>query len=189
MNRKTPIDTYTENRNGEEVEIKVYKPKKAVKKNLKPKTTAICPECNSTIKVNTYGVWECTGDQLEYWHQQFCRFRAMSENKQKEFIETISDLGKFMDLYSRWQNSQELDNYEFDCGYSNKIFSPSSRHRVTIPDPIQVKHIERRLGRKLTEEELHNEDAIWEYSGQYLEKYRDGAKKVKIKHVAIPEDV
>ena len=94
-----------------------------------------------------------------------------------------------MDLYNRWQNAQELADYEFECGYSNKIFTPNSRHRVTIPDPVQVKRIERHLGRKLTEEELHNESDLWQYSGQYFEKFRDGAKKVKIKHVAIPEDV
>ena len=189
MSKKKPLKTYSENIDGENVEVKVYKPKRDVKKTNRSKTTSICPECGSTLKVGEFGVWECQGDQLEHWHREFVKFTAANDERKAEILKSISDMGKFLDLYSRWQNAQELADYEFDCGYTNRIHSPNARTRNTIPDPIQVKRIERQLGRKLSEEELYNEDEIWQIGGRFLKFYKKGAKRVKIKRVAIPEDV
>jgi hypothetical protein len=182
------INTYKEIIDSKEVSIKVVDSSKKSKRKNRSRTTAICPECNSVLKLNNLGIWECTGNELLYWHQEFAKYRIKEEQEKLEFLNTVSDTGQFIDLYNKWINSQELKGVTFDCGYSNRLYPSHSNSKEIIPDPVQVANIEKKLGRKLNLEELKNEQDLWVYGGQYLTKYRKGAKKVKIKYITFPDE-
>jgi len=182
------INTYTEVIDSTEVSIKVMDSSKKSKKTNRAKTTSVCPECNSVLKVNKLGIWECLGNELFYWQQEFIKFRAANQEEKDKILKSISDTGQFIDLYNRWSNSQDLPDVSFDCGYSNRLYPSHSNSKEVIADPIQVVNVERKLGRKLTEEELKNEQDIWQHGGKYLTKYRKGAKKVRIKYITFPDE-
>jgi len=183
------IDSYETEYLGQKVTIKVGKPKEKRKQINRPKNVTTCPECSSTLILNNIGVWQCTGDQLKQWENQFYKYSKLNEDDKVEFLKSVSDTGKFQYLFGRWEYSQESDSQGFNCGYSNNINLPLPNSQSKLPDPLFVKHVERKLGRPLTEEEKWGEGDIWFYKGQYLNKYRKNSKRVKIPIISIPRDV
>ena len=173
--------------NGKSVKIIKLKTKKNRSKKHARHTVTTCPICLSTLKINQYGVWDCTGDRLTLWVVEFEKFQKMSEVDQKHYLENMSDPQGFLDLYSKWAYRDENDNrVNFHCGYTNEIYPPSCRVKTRIPDPAFVKTIERQLGRELTDEEKINESDIWIYQGKYSIVYVNGSRKVKIPWVTLP---
>jgi hypothetical protein len=186
---RTIVDEYITDFEGQEVKVKVVKPKEKVKKINRRRLTDICPECGSKLVVNKMGAWECTGNMLKTWENLLDRYYKADDRKKIEILSKISDVGKFEELSWRWEASMEKDGPEFSCGYTNRLYPPIASNKSRLPDPLFVKRVERQIGRKLTEEELIGESELWFYKGQYLTKYRKNAKKVKIPVVTLPDDV
>lgn len=186
--KRNVIETFKAEHDGQVVTVERLKPKGPKKVRNKPRSTSICPECGSILKVGEHGSWECTGNQLEIWINQFYQYQRLNDDKKIEFLSKISDQSRFEYLFGRWEHSQEEDGPDFDCGYTNKLYPPHSASKLRLPDPIFCKFLERRLGRKLTEEELYGEDHVYFYAGQYISKPRKGAKKIRIPKITFPDD-
>lgn len=60
--------------------------------------------------------------------------------------------------------------------------------QVRIPDPCFTKILEQKLGRKLKEEELYEEEELFFYAGRVLTKYREGAKVIRIPWIILPTE-
>lgn len=190
MKRKSFVEEFQSEMQGQTVTVKRLRPKGKKKSRTKPRNTAICPECGSVLKVSEHGPWECTGNQLEIWISQFSHYQQLGDLEKQEYLTEISDLPRFEYLYGRWEASLEEENAEpFTCGYTNDMSLPISSMKISLPDPLFVKHLEKRIGRKLTEEEKHNEEPLWFSGGMYIAKYKKGAKKVRIPKIIFPDEV
>lgn len=149
-----------------------------------------CPNCSSLVRLNSSGIQECSGDRLRTWELEFAKYHALSNENKVEYIKNISSDSKFLELYDRWAYAFTTNQpEEFTCGYTNKIYLPIASNRVNLPDPIFMKIIESKLGRKLELAEILGEDELWLYGGMVLQKYRKGAKKVRVPIVTLPDDV
>lgn len=174
---------------GRSVQVTKLKPKKHRSKKHARHTVTSCPNCLSTLKLNEFGVWYCTGDRLALWTGEFEKYARMNDDRRKEYLSTISDLDKFIDLFNRWDFINESGVREmFNCGYSNEVYPPISRVKSHLPDPAFVKSIERRIGRQLTEEEKANESELWEWNGVISAQRRDGSRRIRIPWINLPED-
>lgn len=132
------------------------KPAKINTQKLKPKrrkvgrnvrnTNYSCPNCLSTIHVNHYGQWQCTGDKLNLLRKDFEAYEKMNTQQKQEYLDTVDNKDKFLALFS------ERDNLR--CSWSNQEPKIQQTYSTQIPDPIAVGKIERSIGRNLTEEEL-----------------------------------
>jgi len=180
---------YIEEIEGKSVTIRKIKPKAKKGISYGRPNYNICPYCNSKLDVDSVGLQKCTGDKLAFWHQEFEKFLTLEEKTKIEYIATISEESQFFELYDRWTFSQAPENDEqFNCGYTNKIFFPMPPSNVTIPDPVRVSYVEKRLGRALTEEELYGESELWQFGRQILKEYKKGARKLKIALIRFPGD-
>ena len=120
----------------------------------------ICPNCLSRL-LDDEGIMVCNGDRLKTWEQDFKRYEIMNEAEKQTHLITFSDSEKFLDLYYKWLSVDDSGNRpNFTCGYTNQIFSPTPETRVKIPDPLQVKRLEKKLKRILTASELTGESQI-----------------------------
>jgi hypothetical protein len=188
-NKKNVIAEYEAEVNGQKVTVHKLKPKERKVSNNARSNDTTCPNCLSKLSLNDSGIKFCTGDKLQFWEKEFIKYEKLSDEKKAEYLVNISEDSDFLNLYDRWAYAQKDENKEpFTCGYTNKIFFPIPSSNITIPDPIKVLKVERKLGRKLTEEELYGESDLWEYKGMILKEYRQGSKKVKIPLVRFPED-
>lgn len=170
------------------VKVKKLKYKKKKEFKLVKKEPTTCPYCLSLLKSNEVKVLECTGDKLRIWEVEFLKFNKLNQEQRNKYLIGISNRDMFIDLYEKWSVIDEKGQRpNFTCGYSNRIFNPISRYRLSIPDPLLIKAIERSLGRELTEEEKFNEKELWQYQGRYSDRYKKGANKVRIPQVVFPE--
>ena len=120
----------------------------------------ICPHCLSKL-IDDEGIMSCTGNKLMMWQSEFKRYESMNAAEKKKYLISFSDSEKFVDLYDKWSLSDADGNRpNFTCGYSNQIFSPIPETRVMIPDPLQIKRLERVLRRPLTNEELFGDKDV-----------------------------
>lgn len=166
---------------------KLKSKKKKEIRQLKKEPT-ICPYCLSLLRTNEVKVLECTGDKLRIWEVEFLKFNKLSQDQKNKYLIGIINRDMFIDLYEKWSQVDEKGQRpNFTCGYSNRIFNPISRYRLSLPDPLLIKAIERSLGRELTEEEKFNEKELWQYQGRYSDRYKKGANKVRIPQVVFPE--
>lgn len=185
--RSDIIGEYELNYNGQNVKVTRHKAKDRKATHNARRAVVSCPHCLSTIRINEVGVWECTGDKLKSWEAEFLKFHGLNNEKKVEYIKGVSADSQFLELYDRWAYAYTTNNpKEFNCGYTNKMFLPISTVKVRLADPIFVKHLERKIGRKLTEEELRGEHELWYYNGMYLKKFKKGAKRVRIPHIILP---
>ena len=175
--------------NGRAVKVTKLKPKRNRSRKYARHTVTSCPNCLSTLRINEFGVWECTGDRLAIWTGEFEKFQKMSLERQNEYLKTMSEPDRFIDLYGRWDyiNADGVRE-NFNCGYTNEMYPPMARIKTSIPDPAFCKALERRLGRELTDEEKANESEIWEWQGIVSTEKRAGAKRVRIPWINLPED-
>lgn len=116
----------------------------------------ICKNCYSTIKiVDTNRV--CSSDNLNHWNKEFIKFHNLDNKNKLEYLKSIAYETKFLELYDKWEyckNSLE----EFTCDYTDtNIIEGNVGLKNSIPDPIYTHLLEKKLGRKLTEEELIGE--------------------------------
>lgn len=189
MSKRNLISEYQADVDGQRVTVKVYKPKDKKVASYGRANVTTCPNCLSALKLNESGVAYCTGDKLTYWLNEFAKFELMSDEQKVEYIQSISDYSEFLNLYDRWKWTNESETKEiYNCGYTNKIFLPIATCNVIIPDPVKVAHIQGKLGRQLTEEEMFGEAELWEFGGSVYEKFRKGARKVKIHLIRFPQD-
>lgn len=183
------IKEYEAEVDGQKVTVHRFKPKdKKVVNNARSNFTS-CPNCLSHITLDEAGLQKCTGDRIVIWEKEFLKYRELSTQEQQVYMKNISYDSTFMELYDRWAYSQNNPDEPFTCGFTNKIFFPIPSCSVIIPDPAQVNNIEKRLGRKLTENELIGESELFEYQGSVFEKYKKGSKRIRIIMIRFPEDV
>jgi len=190
MKKNKILETIESEYKGQKITVKVLKPKEhRVVRSTKRKITS-CPNCMSNLILDEVGLWKCTGDKLKVWEVEFYRYHRAKDKLKVEILTNFSDSGMFLELYDRWAYSQvENEPEEYNCGYTNKTYPPVNHVKVSIPDPIFCGRIEKKLGRKLTEEELLGEHELFFFGGQVLTKYRKGAKRVKIPFIIFPDDV
>jgi len=113
-----------------------------------------CPHCMSKLLDNS-GIMSCTGSRLTVWVGDFKRYEKMNNTEKQKFLISFSDSERFTELFTRWSHIDPDGNRSnFSCGYTSKIFSSLPDNRVLMPDPMQVKRLEKALNRKLTEEEM-----------------------------------
>lgn len=149
-----------------------------------------CPQCLSTLKLDDKGHWSCSGDKLKIWEKDFEAYSKLSEIQQNEFLLKFDDVDLFLELFEKWNYTDNRGNRtNFCCSYSNSVFNLVLTQTLTIPDPLQIYHIEKSLKRPLTEEEKRGEKAIWSCGGQFYSSYKKGRKRIIINTVNIPEDV
>lgn len=137
----------------------------------------VCPHCLS-ILVDDEGTMICTGSRLEVWVGDFKRYEQMNTDEKREFLISFSNSEKFVDLYEKWVAVDDDGNRpNFVCEYTNKIFSPLPDNRLVIPDPLQIRSIERQIKRSLTQEEINGDTDI-----------KVHGKLVKLKRMIFPDD-
>jgi hypothetical protein len=189
MKSKSIEFQYTEEIEGKSVTIHKIKPKAKKGISYGRPNYNICPYCNSKLDIDSAGLQKCSGDKLEFWQKEFIKFSKLGDNAKVKYITTISEESQFFELYDRWTFAQIPENEEqFNCGYTNKIFFPMPSGNVTIPDPVRVAYVEKRVGRPLTEEELYGESELWQFGRQILKEYKKGARKLKIALIRFPGD-
>lgn len=188
MKKRNVISQYQTEYEGQTVTVNVVKNKEKKGQSYGRSNASVCPNCLSRLEIGEAGLPVCSKDKLQFWEKEFIRYETLKEEDKLAYMQHISMENEFLDLYDRWKYAQTDENDTFDCGYTNKIFMPIPTCNVTIPDPIKVSHVEKKLGRPLTEEELFGESELWEFGGQILKEYRKGARKVKIQLIRFPED-
>jgi len=189
VSKKNVIAEYQTEVEGQSVTVHKYKPKEKKAVSYGRPNSINCPYCLSHLANDSAGLQQCSGDKLEFWEKEFSKFSKMNDHQKREYVVTISEESQFFELYDRWTYAQNPEHEEkFNCGYTNKIFFPMPSGNVTIPDPMRIAHIEKRLGRALTEEEIYGEEELWQMGKMVLKEYKKGARKVKIPLLRFPED-
>lgn len=174
---------------GQQVSLKRFKEKDRRRPGNARSTTTTCPNCMSIMKINESGVWYCTGDRLKVWEKEFEQFFKFTPEKKAEYLSSLSNDSRFLELYDRWEYAYKNDvPEEFVCDYTNNIFLPIGSNQVRIPDPIFVRNIEDKLGRKLTEEELIGEEKLYYHKGHVTDKWHKNGKEIKIPYVLLPSE-
>jgi hypothetical protein len=182
------IAEYETEVDGQKVIVQKFKAKDKKVINNTRSNFISCPNCLSKLTLDEGGLQKCSGDRLVIWEKEFSQYSLLPKEKQLEYLKKISFNSMFMELYDRWSYSKIDSDDSFSCGFTNKIFLPIASCSVIIPDPAQVKRIEKKLGRKLTEEEIFGEKELFSHRGGIFEEYRDGARTVKITLLRFPED-
>lgn len=166
------------------IDIQKLKPKRRrVGRNARS-VNHTCPNCLSTIVVNSLGQWECTGNKLKLWSKDFERYKKMNAVEKEEYLNTLDNKDKFLEWYN--QNS-------LHCGWNSQLQKTENTYSVKIPDPIAVNKIERSLGRSLEEDEL--EEGKFYYRKLVGDKYEysteptEGWHLYVIPRVSFPDDV
>jgi hypothetical protein len=189
MKKSNVIAEYQDQIEGIAVTIQKIKTKEKKVVSYGRPSAINCPYCLSTLVTDKSGIQQCSGNKLEFWEKEFLKMSKMNDYQRGNYIKTISEESQFFELYDRWAFAQVPANEEkFNCGYTNKIFFPMPSGNVTIPDPIRVSYIEKKVNRRLSEEELYGESELWQFGGMVLKEYRKGARKVKIPLIRFPED-
>jgi hypothetical protein len=191
MKRKSPnlINSSTVEIDGQSVPLKKFKTKKTKRINNARHTLTNCPNCLSSMRLNAHGSWECSADKLNIWEKDFIAFSNLDDKEKGEYLLGLSNYSQFIELFDKWKYSQDNNApEEFNCGYTNTVYPMLGTASVRIPDPIVVKNIEKKLGRKLTEEELIGESELWSYGGRILTEWRKKAKQIRIPYIILPSE-
>lgn len=187
--KKNVIAEYEIEYNGQKVKVHKFKAKDRKALNYARPSLGACPNCLSRIGVNASGVQYCTGNKLKFWENEFIKFNTMDDKAKVEYLSNITEESQFLELYDRFNTQLAAEVKEdFNCGYINKIFFPVPSGNVTIPDPVKVSNLEKKLKRRLTEEELFGESELWECSGAIGKEYKKGAKRIRIALIKFPQD-
>lgn len=137
--------------------IIVLRPSKSPRKGIKSKpyqnSLSPCPSCGSRLIVENSGVISCSQKKLSEWYKKCLEYDKANKHEQ---IQLLADNSQLLEMYDRWKQKDASGNRPyFMCDYSNKLFSPLPNYSFLMPDPIQVKRLERRLKRRLFEAELN----------------------------------
>lgn len=187
---KKIVKTRKETINGEQVTVKIIEPKQRKVSRYVDRSTTDCPYCKSTLVLNSYGKWECTGDKLKIWANDFYKYYRATEKEREHILSKFSNVSRFLELYDRWAYDIITEGEAtYDCGYTNEIFPLIATCQEKIPDPLVTKRIEKKLGRKLTLEELLGEHELYAYGGRILTEWRKNAKQIRIPWIILPAEV
>lgn len=185
---KNIISQYEDEYNGEKIIVRKLKSKsKKVVNNVRTNLSN-CPNCLSKLIFDEAGLHKCSGSRLTIWEKEFSNFHNLKDVQKIEYLKNVSLDSIFLELYDRWSYSLVNPEDKFDCGFTNKIYFPIPSCSVTIPDPAQISRIEKKLGRKLTEDEIFGEKELFEHRGSIFEEYRKGAKTISITLIRFPEE-
>lgn len=193
MNIKKPLDIEKQEVNGEVlyagVKVKKLKGKKKKKENVNGRRSpSICNNCLSSLLIDEEGKYECSGDRLKIWEREFLNYVKLNEKEKIRYLMAFSHPDLFEELFDKWNHKdQEGHRPNFECGYSNKIYSLINPLRVMLPDPILCKKIEQSLGRALTDEEKYGEKDIFRAGNSYFDDFKKGRTRVKIALVFFPD--
>ena len=131
----------------------------------------------SILIVGKSGSWECNGDRLKIWVDDFEKYGKMDEKDKKDYLNGLIYPHRFLELYEKWAYLNEAgQRVNFNCGYSDRLFPAMTTPKTIIPDPATVASLEGRLGRSLT---LHEKEACEVECGDIL---------IKIPRIEFPED-
>lgn len=189
LNKRNVLAEYQDTVQGQDVTVFTIKPKDKKAVSYGRPNPVNCPNCLSHLTTDNAGLQHCSGDKLDFWDKEFSKFNKLNPHNRNKYLETITEESQFFELYDRWTYSKSPNSEEkFNCGYTNKIFFPMPSGNVTIPDPLKVSNIEKKLGRKLKEEELYGESELWQLGKRILKDYTKGCKKVIIPLIRFPQD-
>ena len=146
---------------------------KSGSRNNYRKTQFLCPECMSKLTTNSDYSKVCSGDKLKYWAKEFKKYKKLNDDDKQQYLESVSMKGKFLDLYDRWCKVGSIS-----CDYSNRIYSLVSDNVTTIPDPLQIKYLEKQLKTVIDVSKLDEDSSF---------KLPDG-QVVKVEWVKLPLD-
>ncbi len=120
-----------------------------------------CPVCMSPLILNKTKRQECSGQRLNLWVNSFKQFENLDENEKSSFLDNFEHPNIFLELYKKWEY-KDVNGHRtnFTCSYTGSTNNTVSRLSQLIPDPVQVKYLEDKIGRKLTNEELDGKIAI-----------------------------
>lgn len=139
----------------------------------------LCPNCMSKLKL-VDGDYECTGDRLQIWQEEFKKFDMMNLKEKKGYLDDISDQDRFFKMY------QSKDN--LSCGYSTYRTPILPSYTENIADPLVVGRIERSLGRLLTEKELEEDFKFYRNENNFRLKPTYGYEEFKIPRILFPDE-
>lgn len=105
----------------------------------------LCPNCFSTLVLDEVGSFSCSGDRLTAWKNDIDKYKAMNDDEQKAYLQTLDSPSKFVDLVGSFDT--------LDCGYNVRLNNITPGYSCRIADPMAVARLERILKRPLTEEE------------------------------------
>lgn len=185
---KKIVKRRTEIIDGQSVTVSTVKPKERKVTKYVDRTNTTCPNCQSLLKLNEHGQFECSGNKLRVWEKEFVAYYRATDIEKEEILSKFSNTSIFGELYDRWKYNRENEEEMFDCGYTNEIFPLLSESKETIPDPLVVKRIEAKLGRELTLDELLGEVELFSYKGSIFTEWRPKARTVKIPWIVLPSE-
>jgi hypothetical protein len=126
--------------------VEVYKPKRRRVGINARSVNHTCPNCLSTLTLTEQGQWKCTGNKLKLWSKQFEEYEKMNVIQKQKYLNTLDNQDKFLE----WFNQKD----KLVCDWLSRSATVEPTYSTTIPDPMAVNKIEKKLGRELTEEEL-----------------------------------
>lgn len=132
--------------------------------------SVFCPNCFSTLDVQVNGSKSCSGDKLKFWKEEAEKFLSLEEAERQAYLNALSEPDKFLQIVA---NKDDLK-----CEYSSNITGVSSSYSFRIPDPLAVSSLEKKLKRKLTEEDLQED-----------KEFIIDSKPYKLPFVNFPEDL
>ena len=166
------------------IDVQQLKPKRRrIGKNVRS-LNHTCPNCLSTIIINDLGQWQCTGDKLKIWTQEFSKYKKMTDRQKEQYLLTLDNKDKFLE----WFQQKELQ-----CGWTSAVQKQENTYSIRIPDPMAVGRLERSLGRTLEGEDLEEGKLYYRklYGGKfcYSEQQHEGWHPYLIPRVSFPDDV
>lgn len=168
----------------EKINVLKLKPKRAKpRKSNAHNTYTNCSDCLSLLKINKEGKWECTGDRLETWKEEFKKYKNLSIDNKNKYLQTLTNKSKFLELYNSWIGGK------LECNFNSRIYSNNHSYSQEIPDPMFVGKIERSLGRELTDEEKYGEIPIYKVGSSYTDSFEEGASLIEIPIILFPEEL
>lgn len=115
---------------------------------------APCPECGSKLVTELSGVIVCSQDRLKTIYDRCLEYEKADAKGKIEILKDDKN-GNFMELYERWAHKDAKGQRSaFVCNYSNKLHNATPSYNWYIYEPWQVKELESKLKRSLTQNEL-----------------------------------
>lgn len=127
--------------------------KRTTKRGNYRSVSHLCPNCFSTLSQTPQGSMICTGDRLDQWREEYQKLMKLSSDQINAFLNNLDNPSRFKELGSTVPGQP--------CGNSSKLSHVAPLNSVRIPDPMAVTRLERKLQRRLSEEEL-DEDYVFE---------------------------
>jgi hypothetical protein len=183
--KKKILRKTTEIIDGKSVTVTILSPKERKVTRYVDRSNTTCPNCQSTLRLNDLGQYECTSNKLMVWEKEFFAYDRADMEGKEEILAKFSNTSLFSELYDRWKYARENDE-KFDCGYTNEVFPLLSESKEVIPDPLVVKRVEKKLGRELTLDELLGEVELFTFGGRVLTEWRPKARTLRIPWIVLP---